>query len=153
MIRYKCSISTNMDHIMFAIRSSPSTISILSTMVRPEGVRCFGASVNTLWNIILHKGRYIQYLRHDTVQVIYLDEYGSHYVRNTIGPFHHIYIIDMISAITGSDPPPIPMEISTAMQSLQDTKNSQFWSVLLQEHILLCNPSRRFEDEFPFLKG
>jgi len=79
---------------MFAIRSSPSTISVLSTMVRPEGVRCFGTRVNTLWNIILHKGRYIQYVRHDTVQVIYLDEYGSHYVRNTIGPFHHIYIIN-----------------------------------------------------------
>ena len=83
-----------MDHIMFSIRWAPSTISILSTMNRPDAVRCFGTGVNTLWNIILHKGRYIQYLRHDTVQVLYLDEYGSHYVRNTIGPFHHIYIID-----------------------------------------------------------
>ena len=94
MIRYKCSISTNMDHIMFVIRLAPSTISILSTMDRPDGVRCFGTHVNALWNIILHKGRYIQYLRHDTVQVIYFDEYGSHYVRDTFGPFHHIYIIN-----------------------------------------------------------
>ena len=63
-------------------------------MVRPEAVRCFGTRVNALSNIILHKEQYIQYPNCDTVQVIYLDEYGSHYVRNTIGPFHHICIID-----------------------------------------------------------
>ena len=63
-------------------------------MVRPDGVRCFGTRVNALWNIILYKERYIQYLRHDTVQVLHIDEYGSHYVRNTFGLFHHIYIID-----------------------------------------------------------
>ena len=63
-------------------------------MVRPEGVRCFGTPVNALWNIILYKERYIQYLRHDTVKGLHFDEYGSHYVRNMFGPFHHIYIID-----------------------------------------------------------
>jgi hypothetical protein len=83
-----------MEYIMFAIHSAPSTISILSTMVRPDGVRCFGTGVNALWNIILYKERYIQYLRHDTIQVLHFDEYGSHYVRDTFGPFHHIYIID-----------------------------------------------------------
>jgi len=67
---------------------------MLSTMVRPEAVRCFGTHVNALWNIILQKERYIQYLNCDTVQVLYFDEYGSHYVRNTFVLFHHIYIID-----------------------------------------------------------
>ena len=79
---------------MFAIRLAPSTISILLTMDRPETVRCFGNPVNTLWNIILYKEQYIQYPNCDTVQVLYFDKYGSHYVRNTFGPFPHIYIID-----------------------------------------------------------
>ena len=90
MIRYKCSILTNMDHIMFAIRSAPSTISILLAMDRSETVRCFGTRVKALWNIIFYKERY---LRHDMVQVLYFDEYGSHYVGDTLGPFHHVYII------------------------------------------------------------
>jgi len=84
----------NMDHIMFAIHSASSTISMLSTMDQLEAVRCFGTHVNALWNIILYKERYIQYPNCDTVKVLYFDEYGSHYVRNTFGPFHHIYIID-----------------------------------------------------------
>jgi len=63
-------------------------------MVRPEAVRCFGTPVNALWNIILYKERYIQYLRHDTIKLLYFDEYGSHYVRNTFVLFHHIYVID-----------------------------------------------------------
>ena len=63
-------------------------------MDRPDAVRCFGTRVNTFWNIILYKERYIQYPSCDTVQVLYFDEYGSHYVRDTFSPFHHIYIID-----------------------------------------------------------
>ena len=40
------------------------------------------------------------------------------------------YLKYVISATTGSDPAPIPMEISIAMQSLQDMKNFQRWNVL-----------------------
>ena len=70
---------------------------MLLTMHRSDAERCFGTRVNALWNIILYKEQYIYYLRHDTVQVLYFDEYGSHYVRDTFSPFHHIYIIDNAS--------------------------------------------------------
>ena len=86
MVRYKYTISTNMDHIMFAIRLAPSTISILLAMERSEAVRCFGTCVSALWNMIL-------YLRHGMVQVHYFNEYGSHNVRDTFGPFYNVYII------------------------------------------------------------
>ena len=83
---YKYTILTNMDHIIFKIRSTPSTISILLAMERSEAVRCFGTRVSTLWNMIL-------YLRHGTVQVHYFDEDRSHNVRNMFIPFYNVYII------------------------------------------------------------
>ena len=69
---------TNMDHIMFAMHSAPSIMSIILAMDQSETVRCFGTREMALWNIVLHKERYIHFLRHGMVQVLDLDEYGPH---------------------------------------------------------------------------
>ena len=53
MVRYKCSLLTNTDQIMFAIRSAPSTMSILLVIDGSETVRCFGTHEKALWNVML----------------------------------------------------------------------------------------------------
>ena len=75
MVRYKCSLLTNTDQIMFAIRSAPSTMSILLVIDGSETVRCFGTHEKALWNFMfksikytmLYKERYKNYPRHEKV--------------------------------------------------------------------------------------
>ena len=65
----------------------------ITAMGQSETVRYFGSREMALQNILLSKERYKSCLRHGTVQVLNVDEYGPNYIRDTFRPFYNVYTI------------------------------------------------------------